>query len=309
MGDRVSVIICAYTLDRWPLLVAAVESALDQDPSPDEVVLVVDHNAELHGELLDRFGDRSSVTVVDNAALKGLSGARNTGVATASGEILVFLDDDATASPGWLEQLCAPFEDDRVMGAGGRAVPVWDPTAPPWFPEEFWWIVGCTYKGAATEAVEIRNPIGCNMALRRSAIELAGGFVEGVGRIGSHLLGCEETLLCIAVRQRSPGARILHVPDAVVRHHVASDRHRTRYFRRRCYGEGLSKAMVARHVGRSDGLSSERTYVTRTLPMGVLNGVLESIRTRRTDGLQRSTMIVVGFCWTAAGYLVGTLRR
>ena len=43
----VSAVVCAYTLDRWPDLVAAIDSARAQEPPPAEVVLVVDHNPEL----------------------------------------------------------------------------------------------------------------------------------------------------------------------------------------------------------------------------------------------------------------------
>ncbi len=42
-----SVVICAYTVDRWAVTQRSVASALGQDPPPDEVVLVVDHNLEL----------------------------------------------------------------------------------------------------------------------------------------------------------------------------------------------------------------------------------------------------------------------
>ena len=43
----VSVVICAYTEKRWEQTRAALESALGQDPPPEEVLLVVDHNADL----------------------------------------------------------------------------------------------------------------------------------------------------------------------------------------------------------------------------------------------------------------------
>ncbi len=42
-----SVVICAYTLERWADLVAALESVKAQEPPPGELILVVDHNAAL----------------------------------------------------------------------------------------------------------------------------------------------------------------------------------------------------------------------------------------------------------------------
>src|SRR4051812_15676117 len=43
----VSVVICAYTLDRWDDLVAAVTSVRSQTAPPRETIVVIDHNDEL----------------------------------------------------------------------------------------------------------------------------------------------------------------------------------------------------------------------------------------------------------------------
>jgi glucosyl-dolichyl phosphate glucuronosyltransferase len=136
------------------------------------------------------------------------------------------------------------------------------------------------------------------------------GFREGVGRIGQRPLGCEETELCIRLRQRSPESRILLVPDAVVDHHVTPDRHGFAYFRQRCFAEGISKAAVTDQVGTGDGLSSERSYVTRTLPRGVVAGLRVALRgPSRRDGVGRAAAIVAGVAMTTAGYARGRLVR
>ena len=44
---RASVVICAFTMDRWTLLNEAVQSVVDQDLAPFEVILVIDHNHEM----------------------------------------------------------------------------------------------------------------------------------------------------------------------------------------------------------------------------------------------------------------------
>jgi glucosyl-dolichyl phosphate glucuronosyltransferase len=89
------------------------------------------------------------------------------------------------------------------------------------------------------------------MSFRREVFELVGGFTEWLGRLGARPLGCEETELAIRIRQRRPEARLLYDPAAVVHHHVPRQRARWRYFRSRCYAEGLSKAAVSRLVGAS----------------------------------------------------------
>jgi GT2 family glycosyltransferase len=313
-----SVVVCAYTLERWDVLVDAVRGAAAQQPAPDEVVLVVDHNPELAQRAREELARASSddgagpggsapITVVENRHGRGLSGARNTGIESTSTEIVAFLDDDAVPAEGWLSALIAPFADPAVAATGGRAQPVWSPHRPAWFPEELDWVVGCSYIGQPPSLAEVRNPLGCNMAFRRRALDAVGGFREGLGRVGKHPLGCEETELCIRLRQADPSARIVVDPTSVVHHHVTPDRHRFEYFRRRCFAEGISKAAVTGQVGTTDGLSSERTYVTRTLPRGVAGGLVAAVRDRDPDPARRAGAIVAGLCFTVAGYVRGRI--
>jgi GT2 family glycosyltransferase len=300
----VSVVICAYCESRWAALVEAVASAREQNPVPDEVVVVIDHNDAL---LARAAGALPEALVVANAESRGLSGARNTGVRRASGAIVAFLDDDASARPGWLLALAQAFEDSSVIGVGGVALPVWESSAPTWLPTEFLWVVGCSYRGLPAQRAEIRNPIGANMAFRRVVLERVGGFTDGIGRIGRTPLGCEETELSIRARQAT-GGRIVQRHDAEVEHLVSDDRASWSYFRRRCWAEGLSKVAVARRVGSDAALASERSYVVRTLPAGVWRGLADAARGDRS-GLARAGVIVCGLAITVAGYVRGRLRR
>ena len=87
-----SVIICAYTEERWDDTLRAVSSVQTQQPAPLEVILVFDYNPELHRGLAEQLPD---VRGVPNNNGRGLSGARNAGVALATGDIVAFLRDIA----------------------------------------------------------------------------------------------------------------------------------------------------------------------------------------------------------------------
>jgi GT2 family glycosyltransferase len=302
--SRVSVVICAYSTHRWDALVEAVASVREQDPEPNEVVVVIDHNDELLARAARALPE---ALVVANDERRGLSGARNTGVRHASGELVAFLDDDASARPGWLQALTCAFEDESVIGVGGVALPVWESAAPAWIPSEFLWVVGCSYRGLPAQRAEIRNPIGANMAFRRDVLTRVGGFTDGIGRIGRTPLGCEETELSIRARAAT-GGRIVQRHDAEVEHLVTDDRASWTYFRQRCWAEGLSKVAVARRVGSDAALASERAYVLRTLPTGVWRGLADAARGDRT-GLARAGAIVCGLAITTAGYVRGRLSR
>jgi glycosyltransferase involved in cell wall biosynthesis len=297
------VIICAYTEARWDDLVTAVAGVNNQLLPASELILVIDHNPTLLDRARDTF---RTAKVMANVYRRGLSGARNTGIAAASGDIIAFMDEDAVPSADWLQKLAVHFEHADVAGAGGSIRPAWLSRRPRWFPAEFGWVVGCTYTGMPTQTAEVRNLIGCNMAFRRKVLEQAGPFTDGIGRIGSRPLGCEETELCIRIRQRIPRARFVYDPLAAVDHRVPGARTQFRYFLDRCYSEGLSKALVSQYVGHNDGLSSERAYTVRTLPLGVAKGLRDALR-GDPGGMLRAGAIVLGFCTTVAGYLAGVI--
>jgi GT2 family glycosyltransferase len=303
-GKGVSVIICTYTETRWSDLEIAVESISRQSLPPLETVVVVDNNEALFERASRRFPD---VKVVEHTGARGAAGARNTAVAAASGSILAFLDDDAYADPDWLDRLVRWYEDPSVASVGGAILPSWKSPAPDWFPPEFLWVLGCTYSGLPQCASDIRNLIAANMSVRRSVFDELGGFNEDLGRIGRNALGCEETEFCIRLQAKRPGLRVLYDPDARVWQHVPDDRANWRYFFKRCFAEGLSKANMVRLVGSRDGLSAERAYTARVLSSAVVRAVGEAVATRDVAGIYRAAAITSGLCVTAAGYLRATL--
>jgi len=298
-----TVAICTYTPARYTQLLAAVASLRAQSRLPDQIVVVVDHDEALRQRAAQEL---DGVVVVANRHERGLSGARNTAVADAAGDVVVFLDDDAVAEPAWLETLARHFDDDAVVGLGTRVTPDWASARPAWWPPEFDWVVGCTYPGLPGTVAPIRNPVGAAMALRRSALLASGGFRSDLGRVGTRPVGCEETELCIRLARDHPGTRLVFEPAVEVRHLVPAERATFGYFRRRCYAEGLSKARVEQIAGRQAGLASERRYVSRVLPAAVLRGLAA---TARGDGagVLRAGAIVAGLLTTVAGYLSGRL--
>ncbi|GAC1634477.1 MAG: glucosyl-dolichyl phosphate glucuronosyltransferase [Ktedonobacteraceae bacterium] len=303
MREDISVVICGYTEERYEAMVDAAESVQRQTQPPTEIVIVVDYNPQLFQRVRQRL---PQVTVVENSDIKGIAGARNTGTIRAKGPLVAYLDDDALAMPDWLEQLCRLFEDPHVLGVGGRLTPLWSGKKPGWFPEEFYWVFGCSYRGMIQkEAMRIRNPIAANMAVRKSVFDASGGFRNDIGWIGARPTGCEETEFAIRARQQHPLGYFLSAPDAQVLHRVPLKRTKWTYFCTRCYSEGLSKAVVARLVGGKDGLSAERSYVSRTLPAGVLRGLVNTAVHHDLTGLARAGAIIVGLLLTVYGYVVG----
>jgi glucosyl-dolichyl phosphate glucuronosyltransferase len=297
----VAVVICAYTQDRWDQTVAAISSVLSQRPGPAQVLLIVDHNPAL-AERARR--ELTGVSVVESDGQTGLSGARNTGLRASSWGITAFLDDDAAARPGWLASLVAPYADPDVIATAGSIHPRWLGDRPRWLPAEFYWVIGCSYRGLPVTSGPVRNPIGANMSLRTASAISAGGFFSAVGRAGGRLRNCEETELAIRLSAKQPGSAIIYNPAAAVDHNVGPERVIFRYFVRRCWHEGLSKATVVMVTGARVGLLAERRQVTSVLPVAMLREVKQSL-TGDPCAVGRACAIVTGLAAATGGFVFG----
>jgi glucosyl-dolichyl phosphate glucuronosyltransferase len=300
-----SLVTCAYSMERWDDLLEAVASARRLDPAPDEIIIVIDHNNALKARAEAEFPD---LMVIENQYPQGVSGARNAGIAAARGSVIAFLDDDAVADPSWLAALQAVCERPGVLGVMGRIEPLWLGGRPAWFPDEFLWVIGCTYTGLPTSVGVIRNLFGC-MCFRRDVFNRVGVFNAGVGRTDKRLpLGCEDTELCIRALKSETTGSFMFEPSALVWHKIPAKRLTYRYFWLRCYAEGLSKAQVCALQASSDVLSVERRYVSEVLTRGILRGLADAALRFDAGGLGRAYAIVTGLISTTVGFCVGKMR-
>jgi glycosyltransferase involved in cell wall biosynthesis len=290
-----SVVIAAFSSDRWDYLRDAVASVAAQTKPALETIVVIDHNPDL---LTRAKRELPGAVVIPNTGARGASGARNTGVARCLGDIAVFLDDDACATPDWLDRLLARFADPRVVGVGGRVDPLWATARPRWFPGEFSWTVGASYTGMPRETARVRNVWSNNMAIRKAAFEAAGGFREDFGKVGTASRP-EDTDLCLRVT-----GTWLYEPASTVGHWVPGRRASFRYFLRRCYDEGLGKAGLAALNGTETSTSQERGYTLHVLPKAISRGLREAARGDGT-GVLRNAAILVGLGAAVAGFAIG----
>lgn len=301
----IAAIVCAHTLDRWGDINKAVDSLRAQTRPADEIVLVIDHNPELLQRAEASFG--TDATIVANTGARGVSAARNSAAEVTTSDVLAYLDDDAVADERWIETLLRWYDDPEIVGVGGTANPAWDGPGPAWFPPSFNWVVGCSHSGIAPEPAPVRNFIGCNMSVRRSAWEAVDGFYDGLGRVGADAGGGDETDFCIRVTAQVGGV-IMNDPAAVVSHRVPADRQTLAYLVRRCRSEGRAKAHLSDRAGSATALAAERDHLRRTLPRELLAGLRDALR-GDLSGLGRSAAILIGTAATALGYLEGRVRR
>jgi glucosyl-dolichyl phosphate glucuronosyltransferase len=296
-----AVVMATYDPQRWASFASAVESLLSGPDRPRRVVVCVDHNEELYERIRLAW---PQITVLLNSAERGASCTRNTGAEYADTPFIVFLDDDISVQEGWLPRLLAPFADPSVVGTGGAVVAGWQSARPSWFPEEFHWVVGASYRGMPTVQSAIRNVWSENMAVRTDVFRSVGGFRTEFGKVGQRS-SPEDTDLCIRMAASVPGGTWIYVPDAVAEHHVPASRSSFSYFLHRNYLEGRGKVEMAHLLGRQEKLDDERGYLLRTLPAGILAGFLTTMRHGNLSGLLKVGAIVSGILAAGVGAASG----
>lgn len=176
---RATIAIC--TRDRLDDLARCLV-AMDALPDDGQEVLVID-NASRDGDAVQALvaGHRRARCVREERA--GLDIARNRALADATGEIVLFCDDDAVVDPHWLRAIARNFVDARTMCVTGLTMPLeLESEAQEWFERTNAFGRGfrrVVHDGAVHDAFFIsRVGAGVNMAVRRSVTTLVGPFDE-----------------------------------------------------------------------------------------------------------------------------------
>jgi glycosyltransferase involved in cell wall biosynthesis len=180
----------------------------------------------------------------------GRSAALNTGIAAAQGSMIVTTDDDVRVAPDWLDRAGHAIDALRCDYVGGRVLPIWGGARPSWLPDRpsrHWAVIALLDYGPEPIELTTRMPLGVNMAFRREAFEIVGGWDPRVGRKAGTLLGQEVREWCIRARAR--GVRGYYAPELVVRHIIPASRLTKRYFRRWFYWRGISRALLYQQQG------------------------------------------------------------
>ena len=201
----VSVVIPTYL--RPDSVRAAVRSVLaqDLDPARYEVIVVDtspdDVNLRVVEEL--RADARCALRLLRKDA-EGPAASRNRGAADARGEILAFMDSDCQATPSWLREGLAAF-DEGIGLVQGRTLP--DPDRRPGV---FTWFVIVEAESHIYEAA--------NVFYRRQAFEAVGGFSTEWIQKKLFVVGAEDLDLAWRVKRAGWRSRFAH--DALVHHEV-----------------------------------------------------------------------------------------
>lgn len=244
MNIELSVVICTY--NRAAVLEETLQSfcKLNGATSPSVELIVVDNNSsDSTKSVVDRFAPSIPGLKYKHEATPGLSYARNTGIAHASGELVSFVDDDVYFDPRWIEAVMQIFKatpDASCMG--GKSIPLFEGGRPAWLQDEHLGIYGSTLSGDAVKwMVYPEHPFGLNMVFKRNVFSVVGGFNPALGRIKKNLLSMEETDYFLRVFNNK--LKVIYCPDAIIHHRIPASRTEKQWAVSRYYWQGISSVV------------------------------------------------------------------
>ncbi len=224
-----------------------------------EVIVVDNGSTDTTPEVIRDAAPHFSNFLAIAETTPGLHAARHAGLRHASGEILVYCDDDIVPEPTWLQGISDSFLIRNVAIATGPCLPEYEIAPPDWvegrkLPVEDGWLIyaySLLQLGELPRSIPPNGAFGCNFSVRRDALVAAGGFHpdalpwELIEYRGDGEAGLAESV-------EAKGGRTYYNPDAAVRHWVGADRLTPDYIYRRGFAEGVSQSF--RLIRRAGGL-------------------------------------------------------
>ncbi|MGF1677075.1 MAG: glycosyltransferase family 2 protein [Rivularia sp. (in: cyanobacteria)] len=256
---QISAIICTHNRDNY--LGAAIDSLLSQNFVNGFEVVVVDNGSKDNTkQVVEQRLHHPRLKYIYEPIL-GLSVARNTGAKAASGEILAYLDDDAVASPCWLEVLYGAYQSNSKLAiAGGKVTLLWpEQTLPPrWLSPGLASNLGAYDLGDRVVSIENPGltPRGLNYSIRGSFLDEIGGFDTNLGRVGKNLLSNEELQMTELALEK--GWEVVYLPDALVAHNVSPERLKRSWFFSRGWWQGISECYREQLAGKAGASQLQR---------------------------------------------------
>lgn len=243
-STMISVILCTYNRDKYIYNVLKSLADNDFDRSLYEVLLINNNSTDATESECDRFQKdfpdvRFRYLVEPN---QGLSYARNCGIRNAQGDLLVYVDDDATVNVSYLKTYADFFaQHPDVDAAGGPILPVYETAEPHWMSHYTRQLItGKLFLGdSVRQFPKDAFPGGGNAAYRKSVFDRVGLFNVELGRKGNSLIGAEEKDLFD--KMSTLHIKFFYLPTAILYHIIPEKKLSQDYFDRLTFSIGVSE--------------------------------------------------------------------
>lgn len=255
------------TCNRADHLTIALDSIINQPfPAQEYEILVIDNGSKDHTRQVVEKAIAEHVNIQIKYIYEpepGLLSGRHRGAREACGQILVFVDDDIKAVPGWLAAINESFQNPEVHLVGGPSLPSFETPPPAWIAPY------CQMKnghliciplslidlGERMVEIDPTYVIGLNFAIRKKTLLELGGFhPDNISKHLQQFQGDGETGL--ASKIKSSGYKAFYHPGAKVFHRIPADRLSVEAFQQRFFYQGVCDSYSAiRKRGTTAGIS------------------------------------------------------
>lgn len=259
VSPRFSVILCTY--NRRNLVMSALASLRRQTlPYTMFEVIVVDNGSRdgTAGAVRvyvgagthqgKKTGDFWKVVCLSEAQ-NGLAYARNTGLLAASGEIAVFLDDDALADARLLECLWRAYEETGADAIGARVDLRWEAPRPHWLNDDMLDMLG--HFEPASKRAKLSAPTSFSsscFSVKIEALRATGCFSPFLSKRDNLPASAEVQDMC--QRLYAAGYTLWYEPAAIATHRVPAARLTRAFILGRAYWKGRSEIMARYYNSR-----------------------------------------------------------
>jgi len=260
---KVVVSIAVPTFNRTSCLIDALQSLINQETDFGYEIIVLDNSGHSIPEAEVWAPQRTGRDKVRYLAVPepGLHNGRHAGAMHAQSDLLVYVDDDIIAAPGWLQAIVETFEDPAIHLVGGRSLPQYETDPPEWL-EAFWSYSpdgghSCGYLslidlGDTSFELDADYIWGLNFAIRKQTLEMLGGFnPDGMPWELRRYRGDGES--AVTRKAKALGLKAQYQPDALVYHRISKNRLTVEYFERRAYLQGISDSFTHIRATRNVG--------------------------------------------------------
>ena len=305
---KVSLVVSTFGSARYGDTIDLLLSVKRQNYNLIETFVIVERDKST-GERLRAFASANGIpnaNIIDYDGFPGLSATRTFGAKMASGDVVAFVDDDNVLFDDWASELALSYDDPDVIGVSGPIYPEWLDSSMKWFPEELYWMLGCSsWQHRLDHTSEVRHAAGGNMSFRSSVFERCGYFVETVGNWnggngGWFVMSAEDIDFSLRARKLT-GGKIVENPMVRCMGKVHPWRFSLVHISKRAFRFGLGRARLMKVYGKDKELfdmSLEKNHLLSVLRNSGRRGSVFGWRT----AARRRLVLAIAISMFAAGY-------
>jgi glycosyltransferase involved in cell wall biosynthesis len=219
-----------------------------------EIVVVDNNSCDQTKEIVEKYKNKKVQYIFEPST--SFTKARHTGFEHATGDVLVYMDDDVLVREGAFKEIVRVFSEHRDCAvAGGKIVPLFEVEPPTWVLDLQKSFNGLSLYDLGEREMEVHAIPGPLMAIARKAYKQVGGFPPDTVGVETNsakktfkklYIGPGDYGFCLLCREA--GYKVWYVPTISLQHVILPVRLTKEFWRSRMVGEGHVAALIRQNM-------------------------------------------------------------